>query len=380
MFRPIVILMFVGFAAFGASAQDAITPPTADDFTLTLVADGFDRPLYVAGAGDDSGRLFVVSQFGTIHIVQDGQVLAAPFIDLTDRLTSRSNEQGLLGLAFHPDYEENGWFYVNYSARDDGDTIIARYSVSADDPNTADPDSEMVLLRIDQPYPNHNGGMMTFGSDGYLYIAAGDGGSQGDPQGNGQNTHALLAKILRIDVDGGEPYGIPADNPFADGVNGAPEVWHYGLRNPWRFSFDRETGDMYVADVGQNTYEEVNFVPAGVSGVNFGWNLYEGLHPYSGQPAPSDVVMPFAEYAHNEGQSVTGGYVYRGSLVPALQGIYLYADFASGRLWYAYRDAADTWQHDVLVPRTGQTISSFGEDDDGELYITSFNGGVYRFE
>jgi len=378
------ILILVGvvllLAVSAVSAQDAITPPSADDFQLVEVATGFNRPLYVTGAGDGSGRLFVVEQYGAIRIFADGKVLEQPFLNIEARLTSRGNEQGLLGLAFHPNYADNGYFYVNYSAANDGDTIVARYSVSADDPNVADPASEVILLRVDQPFENHNGGHLLFGPDGYLYIGMGDGGSQGDPFGNGQNTHALLAKLLRIDVDGGEPYGIPADNPFADGVSGAPEVWAYGLRNPWRFTFDRETGDLYVGDVGQNTYEEVNFVPAGVSGVNFGWNIYEGLHPYSGQALPANAVLPFAEYAHNEGSSVTGGYVYRGSLVPELHGIYLYADFSSGRLWYAYRDAAGAWQHDILMRGTNQAISSFGEDDDGELYITSFTGSLLRFE
>ncbi len=378
--RILILVIVLLLLASSVSAQDAITPPSADDFQLVEVATGFNRPLYVTGAGDGSGRLFVVEQYGAIRIFADGKVLEQPFLDIEARLTSQGNEQGLLGLAFHPNYAENGYFYVNYSAANDGDTIVARYSVSADDPNVADPASEVLLLRVDQPFENHNGGHLLFGPDGYLYIGMGDGGSQGDPFGNGQNTHALLAKLLRIDVDGGEPYGIPADNPFADGVNGAPEVWAYGLRNPWRFTFDRETGDLYVGDVGQNTYEEVNFVPAGVSGVNFGWNIYEGLHPYSGQALPANAVLPFAEYAHNEGSSVTGGYVYRGSLVPELQGIYLFADFSSGRLWYAYRDAAGDWQHDILMRGTNQAISSFGEDDDGELYITSFTGSLLRFE
>ncbi len=383
MYKRIIAFVLIVMAlsiSVSVSAQDAITPPSADDFELVEIASGFARPLYVTGAGDGSGRLFVVEQYGAIHILQDGQRLDQPFLDIADRLTSSGNEQGLLGLAFHPNYAENGYFYVNYSAEDDGDSIVARYNVSADDPNVADPASEVILLRVDQPFENHNGGHLLFGPDGYLYIGLGDGGSQGDPYGNGQNTRALLGKILRIDVDGGDPYGIPADNPFADGVNGAPEVWAYGLRNPWRFTFDRETGDLYVGDVGQNTYEEVNFVPAGVGGVNFGWNIYEGMHPYSGGTLPANAVLPFAEYTHNEGVSVTGGYVYRGSLVPELQGVYLFADFGSGRLWYAYPDAAGNWQSAVLMRSTNQAISSFGEDDDGELYITSFTGSVLRFE
>lgn len=382
MYKLATLCLALLLMASGVSASvDAqTTPPTEDSFQLVEVASGFQRPLYVTGAGDDSGRLFVVSQYGQIYIVQDGAPLEQPFLDIQPRITSAGNEQGLLGLAFHPDYEENGTFYVNYSEAGTGNTVVARYSVSADNPNTADPDSEVRLLYVEQPYPNHNGGHLQFGPDGYLYIGLGDGGSQGDPQLNGQNPSTLLGSILRIDVDGGDPYGIPADNPFADGANGAPEVWLYGVRNPWRYSFDRETGDLYVGDVGQNQYEEVSFIPAGVGGANLGWNLYEGLHPYSGVPAPADVVMPFTEYSHAQGISITGGYVYRGSLAPALQGIYLYADFGSGRIWYAFRDDSGTWVSDVLVGSTGEAISSFGEDDAGELYLTSFNGGVWRFE
>lgn len=374
-----LIVLSVLLGVFAVSAQDSITPPSAEVVQLVEVASGFDRPLYVTGAGDGSGRLFVVEQGGAISIVQDGEVLETPFLNIADKIARTGNEQGLLGLAFHPNYEENGYFYVNYTERRLGNTIVARYQVS-DDPNVADADSENVLLEIEQPFPNHNGGHLLFGQDGYLYIGTGDGGAAGDPLLAGQNTQMLLGKILRIDVDGGDPYGIPDDNPFADGVDGAPEVWAYGLRNPWRFSFDRETGDFYVGDVGQNTYEEVSFLPAGESGANFGWNLLEGMHPYSGLPAPAEVVMPFAEYAHNQGNSVTGGYVYRGSLIPELQGIYLYADFASGRMWYAFRDESGAWVNDVLIPRTNEVISSFGEDDDGELYLTSFNGTLLRFE
>lgn len=380
MFKRLVILLLIVFTVSSVTAQEAITPPTEDTFDLVLVADDFSRPLYVTGAGDDSRRLFVVEQYGAIRIIQDGQVLDEPFLDIAPRITTEGNEQGLLGLVFHPNYEENGYFYVNYSDNPSGDTIVARYSVSADDPNVADPNSEFLILHVTQPYPNHNGGPMVFGQDGYLYIGMGDGGSGGDPEGNGQNTFSLLGKILRLDVDSAEPYGIPADNPFADGADGAPEAWVYGLRNPWRFSFDRETGDLYIGDVGQNAYEEVSFLAAGESGANFGWNLLEGTHAYSGLPAPSDVVMPFAEYPHNQGSSVTGGFVYRGNLIPALQGVYLYADFSSGRMWYAYRDESGEWVNDILIASTNESISSFGEDDDGELYFTSFNGGVWRFE
>ncbi len=377
----LLVMCLLSLSAAGAQEAGRATPVDPSAVQFVEVASGFNRPLYVTGAGDGSGRLFVVEQLGRIWIVQDGQRLQTPFLDISAKVTTRGNEQGLLGLAFHPNYAENGYFYVNYSDLPTGDTIVARYNVSADDPNLADQQSEYILLTQEQPYQNHNGGHMVFGPDDYLYIGLGDGGSQGDPQDNAQNLGSLLGKILRIDVDGGDPYAIPADNPFAANPNAAPEIWSYGLRNPWRFTFDRATGDMYIGDVGQNAVEEINFEPAdSPGGVNYGWNFYEGSQPYSGQPAPADVVMPVAEYGHNMGISVTGGYVYRGSLIPDLQGVYLYADFGSGWMWYAYRDDAGVWHNDVFKQGTGQAISSFGEDEDGELYFTSFNGGIWRFE
>jgi glucose/arabinose dehydrogenase len=372
-------LVSLTLAADTTSVTTRNAPPDASQVQLVTVAEGFERPLYVTEAGDDSGRLFVVEQGGVVWILQDGERLETPFLDVSALITRQGNEQGLLGLAFHPNYSENGLFYINYTDVN-GDTVVARYSVSADDANAADPESAQILMQVDQPYSNHNGGHMLFGPDGYLYIGLGDGGSAGDPQGNGQNLSALLGKLLRIDVDGGEPYGIPADNPFVDDANAAPEVWAYGLRNPWRFSFDRETNDLYIGDVGQNAWEELNFQPAdSAGGENYGWNIYEATYPYAGTDSSDDLVMPFAEYGHNQGCSVTGGYVYRGEMLPDLQGVYLFADFCSGIIWSSYRDEAGEWQTDVFM-ETGRTISSFGEDAAGELYITDFNGVVSRFE
>jgi glucose/arabinose dehydrogenase len=376
-----VLLLLV--SAVPAFAQDAVPNPDAVQFVE--VASGFSRPLYVTNAGDGSGRLFVLEQGGRIYIVQDDQRLETPFLDLTALVSRDANqsgytERGLLGLAFHPDYENNGLFFVNYTDLN-GDTVIARYSVSADDPNLADPDSAITLLTHEQPFPNHNGGQMAFGPDGYLYIGLGDGGSGGDPQNNGQSLSNLLGKILRIDVSSDESYAVPADNPFVDTANAAPEIWAYGLRNPWRFSFDSETGDLYVADVGQNNWEEVNFVPSGTpGGTNFGWRIYEASHPYSGESAPTDLMMPVTEYSHEEGVSITGGYVYRGEALPDLQGVYLYGDFGYGTIWYLYQNDAGEWQNGVYKSGTGLTISSFGVDEAGELYVVNYGGALLRFE
>lgn len=367
-----------------AQAQD--TPvttrnsaPNPADYRLVEIVSGFTRPLYVIHAGDESERLFVVEQGGRIWILQNGILQSQPFLDVSSLVSRDANERGLLGLAFHPDYAENGYFFINYTDVN-GDTVVARYSVSADDPNVADTNSAVTLLQVDQPYGNHNGGHLVFGPDGYLYIGLGDGGSQNDPQGNGQNPHTLLGSILRIDVNGEEGYSIPDDNPFADGTQGAPEVWAYGLRNPWRFTFDRATGDLYIADVGQNRYEEINFEPAdSPGGVNYGWNIYEGRHPFTGSAAPANMVLPVAEYDHSQGISVTGGYVYRGAELPDLQGVYFYADYATGRIWGLYRDTNGNWQN-VIFRDSGLTISSFGEDEAGELYIVDHGGRVFRLE
>jgi glucose/arabinose dehydrogenase len=361
-------------------------PPDPAGVQLVSVANGFDRPLFVTHAGDGSGRLFVLEQTSRVRIVLDGEILQSAFLDLSGMVTPINgySEQGLLGLAFHPDYAENGRFFVDYTDRN-GTSIVAEYAVSADDPNVADSGSARVLLRVEQPYANHNGGMLAFGPDGYLYISLGDGGSAGDPQGNAQNPWTLLGSILRLDVDtppqGGAAYSIPVDNPYSDNGLGLPELWAIGLRNVWRFSFDRATGDLYLADVGQDQWEEVDFQEAGFSGgANYGWNRYEGTHPYSGGDAPRGMVLPIAEYSHSEGGcSISGGYVYRGADLPDLEGAYFFGDWCTGNIWATYRDEAEEWQTNLFLPTSGHMITSFGEDEAGELYVVDHSGSLWRF-
>lgn len=354
-------------------------------YQLVEVVSGLNRPLYVTHAGDGSGRLFIVDQGGNIRIVQNDALLPTPFLDVSGlispaALSSDYTERGLLGLAFHPDYAENGLFYINYTDQS-GNTVVSRYHVSADDPNRADATSATPLLYVQQPYANHNGGHMAFAPDGYLYISFGDGGSGGDPQGNGQNLGTLLGAILRIDVNNTDEYAIPPDNPFV-GVDGTrPEIWAWGVRNVWRFSFDRATGDLFLADVGQNQWEEVSFQPASSpGGENYGWNAFEGTHTYSGDAPASDTVDPILEYDHGNGRcSITGGYVYRGEAIPALQGYYFYGDWCTGTIWAARQDNAGTWQASVSL-ESGRSIGSFGEDEAGELYLVDYGGAVLRFE
>lgn len=351
--------------------------PDPGGYAWTLVAQGFNQPLLVTNAGDGSGRLFVIGQPGLIYVLENGQTLATPFLDIRSKVGSQGNEQGLLGLAFHPDYAQNGSFYVDYTDRT-GDTVVARYQVSAD-PNVADAESEQVLLQVHQPYANHNGGNLVFGPDGTLYIGFGDGGSAGDPNGNGQSLNTYLGKLLRIDVDGGDPYGIPADNPFAGSDHG--EIWAYGLRNPWRFAFDALTGDLYIGDVGQNQWEEVDYLPAGSpGGANFGWNLVEGNHDYAGQaPTGANYVGPVAEYDHSGRCSITGGVVYRGAALPAWQGVYLYGDFCSGEIYGLLNQGNGAWQNERLYDTSFQ-ITSFGVDEQGEVYVVDRTGGIYRLQ
>jgi glucose/arabinose dehydrogenase len=354
-------------------------------YQLVTVASGFSRPIYLTHAGDGSGRLFVVEQSGKVWIVKDGVNQATPFLDVSDLISREAlggsySERGLLGLAFHPDYAENGLFFVNYTDRN-GNTVVARYTVSANDPDRADPASAEQLLWVEQPYANHNGGHLAFGPDGYLYIALGDGGSGGDPDGNGQNLATLLGSILRVNVNVETGYAVPTDNPFVGNANAQPEIWTWGLRNPWRFSFDRATGDLYIADVGQGQWEEINFQPVdSPGGENYGWNAYEGAHVYSGAAPASDVVAPVLEYSHNSGAcSVTGGYVYRGELIAGLQGYYFYGDWCTGTIWAARQDDAGNWQTEVSL-ESGRGISSFGEDETGEIYLVDYNGEILRFE
>jgi glucose/arabinose dehydrogenase len=377
------MLMLVLVVAFGVSAQDDVvtlrsSAPVPSQYALQEIADGFQRPVYLTDPNDGTGRLFIVEQYtGEIWILQDGERLDTPFLDVGGLLSTRGNEEGLLGLAFHPEYADNGTFFIYYNDIASG-VSIARYQVSADDPNLADFESAEVILSFEHPYSNHNGGQLAFGPDGYLYAGVGDGGSANDPHGNGQNTFVLLGKILRLDVDTGSSYAIPPDNPFADGSAGAPEVWAFGLRNPWRFSFDRATGDLYIGDVGQNRWEEIDFEPAdSPGGVNYGWNAYEGNHAFSGAAAPADMVLPVAEYGHDQGISVTGGYVYRGEALPDLQGVYIYSDYAFGTFWALYRDESGNWQNMVFMD-TSVTPSSFGEDAQGELYVVNHGGSILK--
>lgn len=367
------------FACGIASAQDTEVPQVPDGnlYRWEEIASGFTRPLLVSGADDGTGRLFVVDQNGRIEVLVDGVVQPQPFLDVSGLVSTDANERGLLGLAFHPNYTENGQFFINYTDVN-GDTVVARYQVLASNPNIADPGSASFVIQIDQPYPNHNGGNIAFGPDGYLYIGMGDGGSQGDPQYNGQSPQTLLGKILRLDIDSAEPYAAPSDNPYTDDPSFAPEVWAIGLRNPWRFSFDRLTGDLYIADVGQNQWEEVNFQPAGQGGVNYGWNIMEASKRYSGEPVKDGLTNPFTEYSHAEGGcSITGGYVYRGSELPALNGIYLYGDYCSGLIWSSFRGTGGTWQTNLFMD-TNFSISSFGEDDAGELYLVNQGGSILK--
>lgn len=388
----LAVLIGLGLVAPGVTAQDS-TPasetapfdPATFGLGLELVVDGLDQPVFMVDPADGSGRWFVVEQPGRIRIVRDGVVEPEPFLDLVGMVNAGGSEQGLLSMALHPDFAANGQFFVGYTANQgtgSGDNTVARLTVSAGNPDQADPASLEVLLAIPDPYQNHNGGLVMFGPDGYLYAGFGDGGAGGDPEDNGQDPHALLGSILRLDVDqtsGDLPYAIPADNPFADGLDGAPEVWAFGLRNPWRFSFDRETGDLYIADVGQNQIEEINVQPAASpGGENYGWNVLEGTACFldAGCDA-SQFVPPVAEYEHDFGCSVTGGYVYRGEAVPALRGVYLFADYCTGLIWGLGQDAAGAWALSAPV-ESGLRIASFGENSDGELFVLDLQGEIHQ--
>jgi len=369
------LLLFTA-AAWAAGVAHAALPVRAQ-----FVASGAAAPVDIVSARDGSAQLFVVEQAGIVRILRDGVIQGTPFLDIRGFVVF-GGERGLLGLAFHPQYAANGKFYVNYTRAGDGATVIASYRVSATNHDRADPNSRSEIIAIPQPFENHNGGALRFGPDGYLYIGMGDGGSANDPGNRAQNPQELLGKMLRIDVDGAAPYAIPPGNAYAQG-GGRPEIWASGLRNPWRFSFDRITGDLYIGDVGQDTQEEIDFLPRGAaSGANFGWRVMEGtrctLLP-NGGPCPNNAfAMPIATYDHGQGCSVTGGFVYRGRLVPVLYGRYLYADFCSGRMWAVARDRDGRWQNELILS-TGHQITTFGEDADGEVYwADARRGEIHR--
>lgn len=346
-------------------------------YSLELLADGFQKPIYITHAGDSTGRLFVVEQSGIIRIVTGGHVLDKPFLDLSDKITRRSSEQGLLGLAFDPDYSNNGQFFVHYSDNN-GDTVVMRLFVSSD-ANRANHQSGSKVLEQSQPYRNHNGGQIAFGPDGHLYVGLGDGGLAGDPHKNGQNLATWLGSILRVSIESPVGYTVPSDNPFVENKDALSEIWAYGLRNPWRFSFDRITGDLYIADVGQNDWEEINFQPAdSLGGENYGWSNMEGNHCYRLGCESGIFSAPIAEYRHSNGTcSVTGGYVYRGEALLHMRGSYVYGDFCSGTIWTISRTMSGDWDEALIIESELQ-ISSFGEDEFGEVYVVDYAGGIYK--
>ncbi|MBC7646079.1 MAG: PQQ-dependent sugar dehydrogenase [Pseudopedobacter sp.] len=350
---------------------------------LNRVAAGFQQPLGLANAADGSSRLFVVEQGGKIKILQAGKVLPTPFLDISS-LTDAGGERGLLGLAFDPKFKSNGRLFINYTDKG-GNTTIARYSVSSANKNVVDPKSAKVLLKIEQPYANHNGGQLEFGPDGMLYVGMGDGGSGGDPENYGQNMNSLLGKMLRLDVSS-DTLSVPKNNPFVGKDGTKAEIWASGLRNPWRFSFDRKTGDLWIADVGQNKLEEINFQAASSKGgENYGWRLKEGnscFNPSRGCDAVRangvKLTDPVFQYPHNRGVSVTGGYVYRGSSVPELAGQYVFGDFGSGVIWATSRDGNGKFSTREMMD-TDYSIAAFGEDEAGELYLVGYDGTIYKF-
>ena len=332
----------------------------------------FNSPVEIKNAGDE--RLFVVEKSGKIKILnQNGSVNSTPFLDIEDRVSTNANERVLLGLAFHPNYPENPFFFVNYT-NNSGATTISKFSVSANQDIAND--SETILLEINQPYANHNGGCINFGPDGNLYIGMGDGGSGGDPQNFSQNTESLLGKMLRINVNSGA-YSIPENNPYGD------EIWSIGLRNPWKFSFDSLNGDLWIADVGQNEFEEINMVQNNPANINYGWRCYEGNEPYNLSGCPEEgLTFPVSTYSHySSGDfkcSITGGYVYRGNQISGLNGVYFFADYCSGEIGLLSKNENDEWDMSLAFPNINGSWVSFGEDINGELYIASINGGVYK--
>ncbi len=375
----IFLLLFSCSSDNGNGTSDDNNPPD-ETFILENAFPNlsFSRPVDFQSPEDSSNRIFVVEQGGTIKVFpnDENSSNAETFLDISGNINTEANEQGLLGLAFHPDFSSNGYFYVNYTPNT-GLSVTSRFQVSTANPDQADPNSELILLEIPQPFTNHNGGQLAFGPDGYLYIASGDGGSGGDPGNNAQNLSNLLGAVLRIDVDGvsnGLNYAIPTANPFVGQANAREEIYAYGFRNPWRMSFDTQTGSLWSGDVGQDEREEINVITAGG---NYGWKLFEGTFCFSGDCNDSGLIEPAFQYNHNgNDQSITGGHVYRGSQTPSLAGKYIYADFIDGRIWAL--DATQNNPNNTLLLNSSLNISSFGVDNDNELYFCAFDGSIYR--
>lgn len=374
---------------YGLCAALALSTLAGRAQTINLqavVTAGITEPIGVYFAPEDDNTLFILEQGGIIRLANagTGTVSGTPFLNITSRVTSAGNEQGLLGLAFDPDYTDNGYFYVNYTRAGNGATVVSRFKRSTGNPLVADGASEDIVISIDQPFSNHNGGQLQFGTDGYLYIGMGDGGSANDPQGNGQNGNALLGKMLRLDVAVDSGYAIPADNPFVNDANVRDEIWALGVRNPWRFSFDQKTADLWIADVGQNVWEEIDFEPANTGGRNYGWRCYEGNVAFntSGCQPQSAYTSPVAVYNHSGGNcSVTGGFVYRGGSYADLYGKYLYTDYCTGKFWATYPNGSGGWTTDVITttPTLSFQLTSFGQDSRGEMYLVSRdNNRIYR--
>lgn len=372
------VLSFVFF-----SAVTAVLVAQTPQLQLTQVTTNLTNPVDIAHCGDN--RLFVVEQPGYIRVLDSTyKILAPPFLAINTRITS-GGERGLLGLAFHPKYAQNGWFFVNYTDRN-GHTQVSRFSVRPDNPNVADPTSELPILKVEQPYPNHNGGCLKFGQDGYLYIGMGDGGAGGDPLNAGQTTNTYLGKFLRLDVDSStvqRPYKVPSDNPFVNNPAYLPEIWSLGWRNPWRFSFDRLTGDLWVGDVGQGAQEEIDFEPAGKGGLNYGWRCREGNRTYNtgGCQGASAYIAPVYAYANPTlGCSVTGGFRYRGTQNPDLYGAYIFADYCTGRWWVLKQNPDSTWAGVEVANLANYDYTSLGEDAQGELFVAGHSGKLYRLD
>ncbi len=377
------VLVFLLLFAMPACGQQKMTDASIPDGALRLDESfpnlRFNRPVDFQSPGDGSGRLFVVEQAGVIKVFDNRSDIGSAnvFLDIRGRVRDQGNEEGLLGLAFHPNFASNGYFYVDYTASNPRRTVVTRYRADPNNPDRVLTDSATVILEVNQPYSNHNGGQIVFGPDGYLYVALGDGGSGGDPHDHGENPATLLGSILRIDVDGGSPYAIPSDNPFVGNNQGyREEIYAYGLRNPWRISFDSSTGRLWAADVGQNLYEEVNIIE---KGANYGWDVMEGLHCYEPTMGcnQTGLTLPVWEYSHDLGISITGGYAYRGSSASSLAGRYVFADYGTGRIWALTYDGAQAQVQEIM--NTGLSISSFGVDAQQELYALAFNGRIYRF-